>query len=185
VQGTTPLAGLLAEIKPEVDVPVLAAGGIGDVNAARQAIALGADGLWLGTRFLASQESAAHPDYKRRLLEARATDTLLDLVFNIGWDDAPHRVIRNSTVLKWESSGRRSQGERPGEGDVVARFGDGRPIVRYEDVIPVEGMTGELESLALSPESVETIMEIPARGGTEQMSAAFPMSQLRSQASAS
>ena len=174
VQGTTPLAELLAEMKGGVSVPVLAAGGIGDVNAARRALALGADGLWLGTRFLASRESSAHPDYKQAILEAGSADTMLGVVFTIGWADAPHRVIRNSTVRAWESSGRQ-HGGRPGEGDVVARFEDGKPVVRYEDVIPVEGMTGELESLALyAGESVGSITEIlPAATIVEQMSAAF------------
>lgn len=150
VRGTTPLATLIGEVKGAAPgVPVLAAGGIGDGRGARAALRRGADGVWLGTRFVASDESGAHPDYKRRLAAATAGETLRGVVFDIGWPAAPHRMLRNSTVRAWEAAGRPAPGVRPGEGDLVARYPDGRPVVRYEDMIPVEGMTGDLEALAL------------------------------------
>jgi NAD(P)H-dependent flavin oxidoreductase YrpB (nitropropane dioxygenase family) len=176
VRGTTPLRTLLAGIRSAAPaVPVLAAGGIGDVQAARRALDAGADGVWLGSRFVASVEAAAHPEYKQRLVDAASGDTVLSTVFDIGWPDAPHRAIRNSTVRAWEASGRPRVGNRPGEGEVVARHRNGRPVVRYEDTPPLEGMTGDLESLPLyAGESVDTINEVlPAATIVERFRPAF------------
>lgn len=162
VRGTVPLAELIGAVKGVAGgIPVLAAGGIGDATSARQARALGADGVWLGTRFLASVEAGAHADYKERLVAAKATDTLLSTVFDIGWSNAPHRALRNSTVSAWERAGRPPSGTRPGEGEVIAHHADGRPVVRYEDTIPLEGMTGDLEALALyAGQSVDVIGDV-------------------------
>lgn len=162
VRGTVPLADLIGAVKGvATGIPVLAAGGVGDANDARRALALGADGVWLGTRFLASVEAGAHTEYKERLVAARGTDTVLGTVFDIGWPNAPHRALRNSTVSAWERAGRPSSGARPGEGEIVARHADGRPVVRYEDTIPLEGMTGDLEALALyAGQSVDAIVNV-------------------------
>ena len=176
VCGTTPLRALLSGIRSDAPaIPVLAAGGIGDVAAARRALEAGADGVWLGSRFVASVEAAAHPNYKQRLVGAVSGDTVLSTVFDIGWPDAPHRAIRNSTVRAWETAGRPPVGSRPGEGDVVARHRNGLPVLRYEDTPPLEGMTGDLESLPLyAGESVDSINEVlPAATIVEQFQAAF------------
>lgn len=60
-----------------VNIPVVAAGGIGDSRGYRAAFALGAKGVQVGTRFIASQECIAHKNYKETLLEAEAKDTRL------------------------------------------------------------------------------------------------------------
>ena len=54
----------------------------------------GADGVRVGTRFVATPESGAHQDYVDRLLAATAEDTALSEWFNEGWENAPHRVLR-------------------------------------------------------------------------------------------
>jgi NAD(P)H-dependent flavin oxidoreductase YrpB (nitropropane dioxygenase family) len=56
-------------------VPVVAAGGIADGRGLAAALALGAAGAWLGTRFLAATEAAIHPDYRRRIVAAGENDT--------------------------------------------------------------------------------------------------------------
>ena len=94
---------------------------------ARRAVDLGADiivaqGVWLGTRFLATVESGAHDDFKKRLLEARATDTVFTMLFDQGWPDAAHRALRNSTVRMWEEAGCPATGKRPREGRSSALF---------------------------------------------------------------
>ena len=172
VRGTHPRDRLVAEVKAVAkDVPVLAAGGIADAGDVRAALQAGADGVWSGTRFVASHEASAHPEYKQRLVESAATDTLLCEVFDVGWTDAPHRVLRNSTVRAWEAAGRPSNGHRPGEGDVVAYFSNGTPVRRYEDMPPLDGMTGEVEALALyAGESVERIDAIlPAAASVRRL----------------
>jgi nitronate monooxygenase len=69
-----------------------------DANFAA-ALALGAAGAWIGTRFLASDEAVIHPRYRELLLRASETDTVyLDNLFDVRWPNAPHRVLRNKTV---------------------------------------------------------------------------------------
>jgi NAD(P)H-dependent flavin oxidoreductase YrpB (nitropropane dioxygenase family) len=60
-------------------------------------LAAGADGVRVGTRFVATEESDAHPDYIRRLIAARGPDdTVLTTHFDDGWPNAPHRVLRSA-----------------------------------------------------------------------------------------
>jgi NAD(P)H-dependent flavin oxidoreductase YrpB (nitropropane dioxygenase family) len=130
-------------------LPVIAAGGIADGRGVAAALALGAAGVWIGTRFLVSDEAFTHPKYREAVLRARETDTRYTTAFDGGWPNAPHRVIANSTVDTWLSGGSPATGNKPGEGDVVAHFADGRPVHLYDDTIPLPGMTGEVERLAL------------------------------------
>jgi nitronate monooxygenase len=131
-------------------VPVLAAGGITDGRGLAAALALGAQGVWIGTRFLLAEEAPLHPEYRQRLLVARAEDArwAADL-FDRGWENAPHRALRNSTRELWEAAGSPPPGERPGEGETVAARADGAPIPRYSSAMPVEGVSGEIEALSL------------------------------------
>ena len=124
------LALVPAVVDAVAPVPVLAAGGIVDGRGIAAALALGAQGVWLGTRFLLAEEAAVHPDYREHLLRARAEDAVYarDL-FDVGWEDAPHRALRNSTRERWEAAGSPAPGERPGEGETVATRADGAPIV--------------------------------------------------------
>jgi NAD(P)H-dependent flavin oxidoreductase YrpB (nitropropane dioxygenase family) len=96
VRGTTPLLDLLAQVVPAVKVPVLATGGIATGTQLAAALNTGAAGARIGTRFLASVESGAHPDYVTALLEATADDTIITTAFSQGWPDAPHRVLRGA-----------------------------------------------------------------------------------------
>lgn len=129
-------------------VPVISAGSIADGRGMAAALMLGASGVWMGTRFLASEEASADPSYKERLLRASETDTLLSSkVFNKGWV-ANARALRNSTVEAWEAAGSPEAGERPGERDVVATGSDGLPVERYSSSAPYSGVTGDLEALS-------------------------------------
>jgi NAD(P)H-dependent flavin oxidoreductase YrpB (nitropropane dioxygenase family) len=130
-------------------VSVLAAGGIGDGRGLAAALALGAQGVWMGTRFLVSEEAYVHPIYKQRVLEAAETDTLYSSLFDGGWPDAPHRTLRSDIIALWEEAGCPPSGRRPREGEKLAAFADGRPIESYSDDFPQPGMTGDLEALAL------------------------------------
>jgi nitronate monooxygenase len=131
-------------------VPVIAAGGIGDARGVAAVLALGAQAAWLGTRFLLAQEMPIHEEYRRRLMDAAETDAQWYAnLYEVGWPDAPHRAIRNSTAEVWEAAGRPPPGSRPGEGDVIAHFASGEPIVRYEPGAPLVGTTGDIEALSL------------------------------------
>jgi nitronate monooxygenase len=131
-------------------VPVIAAGGIGDARGVAAVLALGAQAAWLGTRFLLAQEMPIHEHYRRRLIDAAETDAqwYADL-YDVGWPNAPHRALRNSTSEAWVAAGRPSTGSRPGEGDVIAHFASGEAIVRYEPAPPMVGTTGDIEALSL------------------------------------
>jgi nitronate monooxygenase len=98
VRGETPALELLAEAKAVLppDFPLLLAGGIARQDDVRQALDAGASGAVAGTRFLLSDESRAHPEYKRRLLAAE--ETVLTELFGLGWPEAPHRVIPNAAI---------------------------------------------------------------------------------------
>jgi NAD(P)H-dependent flavin oxidoreductase YrpB (nitropropane dioxygenase family) len=99
VRGTTPMLELVERVRAAVEIPVLAAGGIVDREGVGQALDAGAVAALLGTRFLLSDESRAHPEYKRRCLEADST--VLTEFFGLGWSDAPHRVIPNAATRRW------------------------------------------------------------------------------------
>jgi nitronate monooxygenase len=100
VRGTVPAASLLERVRRAVgpDYPVLSAGGIVDAADARDRLEAGAEGVVAGTRFLMSEESGAHPDYKARLSGAR--ETVLTELFGFGWP-APHRVVPNAATERW------------------------------------------------------------------------------------
>ena len=105
VRGTTPALELLDQVRTAVKIPVLAAGGIVDVDGVREVLDAGAVAALVGTRFLLSAESRAHPEYKKRCLDAR--ETVLTELFGLGWPDAPHRVIPNGATRRWLRRGDR------------------------------------------------------------------------------
>jgi nitronate monooxygenase len=145
-------------------VPVLAAGGIARGQDIALVLKLGAQGAVLGTRFVATQESRAHPEYKRQLVES-AGETSLTVCFEGGWPYSAHRVLRNSTLETWEACGSPKLGERPGEGDVIAETADGEAIYRYEDTAPKQGYAGDIEAMCLySGTGCAVIHDVPPAG---------------------
>ncbi len=95
---------LIPRIVDEVPAPVIAAGGIADSRGLVAALALGAEGVQLGTRFMATVECIAHPRVKEELISAKETDTIM---IERPWKNA-RRVLRTPTslkVLEMESQG--------------------------------------------------------------------------------
>ena len=88
-EETTTLV-LVPLVRDAVNVPVIAAGGIAGGRAMMAAMALGADGVQVGSRFVASEESSAHPAFKQHVVNSREGDTLLTLK-----ELAPVRMMRN------------------------------------------------------------------------------------------
>jgi NAD(P)H-dependent flavin oxidoreductase YrpB (nitropropane dioxygenase family) len=109
--------------------PLIAVGGIGDARVAA-VFALGAHAAWLVPHFLLAQQMPVHENHRRRVIEAVETEAQWypDL-YEVGWPNAPRRVLRNSTAAEWEAAGRPQLGSRPGEGDVIAHFASCEPIV--------------------------------------------------------
>ena len=102
-------------------LPVIASGGVGDGAGIARVIELGAQGVSMGTRFVASEEAWAHRAYKERIVRSRAEDTVLGNIFDVWWPDAPHRVLRNRIVREWEADGRPPPGRRQGEGSIIGK----------------------------------------------------------------
>jgi NAD(P)H-dependent flavin oxidoreductase YrpB (nitropropane dioxygenase family) len=83
-------------------VPVLAAGGITDGRQVAAALCLGADGVWVGTRLVASAEAQVHPEHHRRLISSVGEDTVLSAIFGPEWPEFnPMRVQRDRVVAEW------------------------------------------------------------------------------------
>ena len=129
VRGTTPLATLLRQVVAAVEVPVIAAGGIATGAALAGALDAGASAVRVGTRFLATAESGAHPDYVTALLAAAAGATVHTTAFGEGWPDAPHRVLRVALERAAAGAGRvvarAAYRDRSWEGPLVRAATDG------------------------------------------------------------
>jgi NAD(P)H-dependent flavin oxidoreductase YrpB (nitropropane dioxygenase family) len=86
-------------------VPVLAAGGIADGRGLAAALALGADGVLLGTRFLASREAPMHENFKQAIVDSDGHDTVLteipDIAAGVVWPGAMSRAKRNVFIEHW------------------------------------------------------------------------------------
>lgn len=89
---------LTPQIVDAVDVPVLAAGAIVDGRGLAAALAFGAQGVWMGTRFIASHEARAAEMYKKRITETAGDETVVTRCYS----GKPMRVIRNAYVDEWE-----------------------------------------------------------------------------------
>jgi len=94
VDETTTLA-LVPQVRDAVNIPLLAAGGIADGRGLAAALALGADGVQVGTRFAATVESSAHENYKRAVVGATDGGTVFTLK-----KLAPVRMLRNPFAAK-------------------------------------------------------------------------------------
>ena len=125
VQSWVALLSLLTRLRT-VSVPLVAAGGIADVAGAADAFAAGADAVAMGTRFVASDESLAHPRYRQRLIDATGAGTVLTDLFDSGsppWK-APHRVDPQPRVRCVGRRGPASERTSPRGG----RAGRHRPV---------------------------------------------------------
>lgn len=93
--GTLPL---VAAVVDAVSVPVVAGGGIADGRGLVAALALGACGVWMGTRFIASDEARGHANYKNKLVAANDESTVISRAHS----GKPVRMLRNAFTAEWE-----------------------------------------------------------------------------------
>ena len=129
LMATLPLARMV--IRALAPVPVVAAGGIADGEGIAAALVLGAQGVLLGTRFLATNESPLPDGYKRAIVESDGHDTLLteipDIASGTVWPGAYARVRRNAFIGQWlgrEGELRRRQRETLAELQAARAAGD-------------------------------------------------------------
>ena len=134
------LLPLLDAVLDAVGVPVIAAGGIATARGVAAALAAGADGARVGTRFIAAAESDAHPAWVRAVVEAPAEASVVSTAFNAGMaEPGPHRVLRSSIeaaeALEDEDVG------------VVRLGGAELPAVRFGALPPTRESTGHIEAM--------------------------------------
>jgi nitronate monooxygenase len=157
VRGTVALLPLLDAVLDAVDVPVLASGGIGSARALAGVLAAGAAGARMGTRFLATEESGAHPFYKAAIVNAGIGETEITDAFSVMCPlcaSVPRVRVLSSAL----AAARSFDGESVGEVDFG---GVRRPIPRFAGLTPHAGVTGHIEAMVLfAGESVGAVTEI-------------------------
>jgi len=91
---------LVPKVREAVNIPVMAAGGMADGKSMAAALALGADGIMMGTRFLATKESGIHPNIYKVLMEKTEADTSLQLQTLLAGFGLQVRALRNEIMEK-------------------------------------------------------------------------------------
>jgi len=143
VRGTLGLLPLLCDVLEAVPgIPVIAAGGIGTGRTMAAALAAGADGVRVGTRFAAAVEADIHPIYADALIAARAEDTVYGRTYRIGWQEAPHRVLR-SAVEAAEAL------QDDSIGSVTNIDGTQANVPRFAATVADKTATGHVDAMAL------------------------------------
>lgn len=139
VRGTVSLMTLLPSVLENVDIPVVAAGGIATARAMASALAMGAAGVRIGTRFAATPEVGHHPDYLQALVDAKAEDAVYTDKFSVMWD-APHRVLRGAL-----EAAEAFEGEIVGQVEVEGRTLD---VPRWSVFSPIATASGAVNAMA-------------------------------------
>jgi nitronate monooxygenase len=173
--GGLPTMVLVPEILDAVSpVLVLASGGIVDGRGVAGALALGADGVWVGTRLVATQEAAVHFEHKRRLVEGKGEQTVRSSIFGPEWPHFnPMRVLRNRVVDEWTDR----LSEVPTDRDnlpVIGRtvfLGQETEMRKFNVLLPTADTDGDWEEMPwLAGQGVGLIHEIrPAKDVVETM----------------
>ncbi|XP_068641524.1 uncharacterized protein [Aristolochia californica] len=166
VLGKDGLIGLLPRIADLVSgcIPLIAAGGIADARGYVAALALGAQGICLGTRFLATEESYAHPIYKRKLVEMNKTE-YTNVFGRSRWPGAPQRVLQTPFFNDWRHlPDHENEDIQPIIGHATIH-GMEKDIRRFAGTVPNPTTTGDIESMVMyAGESVGLIKEILPAG---------------------
>ncbi len=119
------------------------------------ALAAGASGVRVGTRFIVAEESEAHPQYQKALIHAEPEDTAVTEVFSENWPNAPHRVLRSSL-----EAAQAFKGEIVGQRRLNAS-GEMAPAKRFESFVMTRDTTGTLEAMPhWAGESVASVEKI-------------------------
>jgi NAD(P)H-dependent flavin oxidoreductase YrpB (nitropropane dioxygenase family) len=142
IRGTLGLLPLLSQVLDAVSVPVLAAGGIGTGRSVAAVLAAGAAGVRVGTRFIAAEESNAHPDYVRALISASSSDSVRTTRFEVDCPLCPstHGVLRSAI-----------EAADALRDDVVAEVeiaGEKVQVRRFQGMPPFKAASGHIEAMA-------------------------------------
>ncbi|PPD73122.1 hypothetical protein GOBAR_DD29951 [Gossypium barbadense] len=163
-EGLISLLPRVVDLVGDHGIPVIAAGGIVDARGYVAALALGAKGICMGTRFLATHESYAHPTYKRKLIEYDKTE-YTDVFGRARWPGAPHRVLQTPFFCDWKClNAQENETNQPIIGRTIIH-GVEREIRRFAGTVPNPTTTGDIESMVMyAGQSVGLIKEILPAG---------------------
>jgi enoyl-[acyl-carrier protein] reductase II len=144
---------LLPQVVRAVSIPVMAAGGIADGRGMAACLALGAAGVQMGTRFICTQESSAHPDFKRMVMEAGSTDTMLKMKKLV-----PVRLLKNAFYEQVEKLEERGAGIA----ELESLLGKGRAM---KGMLEGDLQEGELEvgQIAGLIDDLPSVLELVGR----------------------
>jgi NAD(P)H-dependent flavin oxidoreductase YrpB (nitropropane dioxygenase family) len=147
-------------------LPLLAAGGIIDGRTMAAALVLGADAVWCGSRFLASQEAEAHDAYKARVLSADVGDTAILSIYGPEWPGQAMRAIVNDGARM--ALGREPEAIDDASGQIIGSTilnGQKIPTPRYSAILPTRDFDGDIEQACLTAgQSAGNIDEILPAG---------------------
>ncbi len=154
------------------DLSMLAAGGVVDGKTMAAALALGADAVWCGSRFLTAEESAAHEAYKAKAVAADVGGTAITKIYGPEWPDQAMRVIINEGFR--DALGREADAVTEAEGVTIGTTvlnGETIPLPRYSAILPTRDFDGDIEQACLtagqSAGNIDAVM--PASGIIRQM----------------
>ncbi|SDF77118.1 enoyl-[acyl-carrier-protein] reductase FabK [Sporolituus thermophilus] len=162
--GEVTTMALVPQVVDAVSVPVIAAGGIGDARGVVAALALGAQGVQIGTRFVASVECIAHPNYKEAILKAKERSTVVT-----GQSTGhPVRVIANNLTRQFMELEKRGASpeelDRLGAGKLRAAARDGDVKNGSVMVGQIAGMIDDIKPVAeIIQDIVRDIPKVMAR----------------------
>jgi enoyl-[acyl-carrier protein] reductase II len=155
--GRIATMALVPQVVDAIDpVPVVAAGGIADGRGLVAALALGACGIWVGTRFVATKEANSHDNYKHKIVEATEETTKVTKCFT-GKDC---RVIKNRYVDQWEDR----QGEiKPFPAQMMVDSAKMDAAMRWGDtnlgLMPAGQISGAIQEVKSAGDVVLDVME--------------------------
>jgi enoyl-[acyl-carrier protein] reductase II len=168
-EETTTMA-LIPQVKEAISIPMIAAGGIGSGRTMLAALALGADGVQIGSRFVASEESSAHPDFKKAVVETKEGETQLSLKKLV-----PVRLIKNTFFNKVNEAEKRGASKEElmeilGKGRAKLGMFEGNLEKGELEIGQVSGMINEIKPVVLI---IEDIIEEFEMAKTEMMAIEF------------
>jgi NAD(P)H-dependent flavin oxidoreductase YrpB (nitropropane dioxygenase family) len=151
--GELPTFVLVPAVRDAIgDTMLLASGGIADGRGLAAALALGADGAWIGTRLVATDEANVHAGYKERLVQANGTDTVRTRIFGKHHPDFnPIRVLRNRVVREWhvkEAEVPSDTSTQPVVG-TMDMFGARTELRKFTNLVPMPSAEGDFDELPL------------------------------------
>ena len=151
---------LVPQVVRSISIPVIASGGIVDSKGYVAALALGAQGVQMGSRFVATQESISHKNYKEAIIAAIDSGTVI-----VGGDRWPTRVLRNGMALRLKESGLSGPGDDFDAWEAELGMAHARAAMMDGDLDAGIAYTGAGAGLISEVLSVEEVFQEILEGG--------------------